>query len=288
MTRPLSLPLVLSLWLVACGGSPAAGDDAGMHARDGGGGADTGPAASGHVTGGVIYHSVNRLAAMTSGDPEYTMIDVDIHSQAALAASATATPLATAPLQTTGCGTSGMCPFDVGGVTLASASGGLVVGLRDGHSPALWVPTWTGTASAADVTSAGDSFADARAFIVSQHGFDDVLAPIAGVAPTDLLARGVVFGLVYDASGMPITGATVAVVGRSDVTIVYPNGNFSGTATSTTMQGSFMAVPAAAGTSVAELTFTVTPPSGSTLTWIQDQPALLAPGVLSFSLLYAH
>jgi hypothetical protein len=287
MTRLRAL-FVSIFVLVGCGGGTASGVDAGG-TTDTGPRSDSGPSTGVAVSGGIIYHSMNRLATEMSGTtPEYSQVTVDLLSQAALLSGST-TPLASVPI-TTGCMASGMCAFTLPSSDIASATGGLVIGLRDDRATPIWVPSWTGTASGADAAAAAaaGSLTDARAFIVSQEAFDLVLAPMTAVASAELLARGVVFGLVYDEAGRPITGATVAPAGRSDITIVYPNGMFTGTASSTTTQGAFLAVPAAAPSSPEELTFTVTPPSGSTLTWPTTQPALLAPGVLSFTLLYGE
>jgi hypothetical protein len=288
MTLRLLLVVASIVWVGCSSSDDAPAVDAAL--GDAGPMPDRGTPAGGTVAGGIIYHSVNRRATEMSGTtPEYSQIEVAIHSHAALLADADAAPLGTVPIPA-GCTASGMCAFSVPAVDLAAASGGLVVGLRDLRATPIWAPSWTNTAGADALAAAvaAGSLADARSFVVSQEGFDLVLAPMTTIAANELLARGVIFGLVYDEAGRPVMGATVAAAGRSDLTIVYPNGTFDGVAAATATQGAFMAVPAAGAPATAEVSFTVTPPAGSALTWTTDQPALLARGVLSFTLLYGE
>lgn len=283
MTRPLRLVSFFVAATLACGAEPAAPAAAPADARAA-------------VSGVAIHHSMNRLAATRTGrTPEYTGLTVEVVSVDALARGA-ADALASGPLVTSGCAAMGGCVWSLPDVALAGASLGLAARLRDGRATPLWVTTATGFASPADVAAAAASgrFEDGRSFAVSRDAIDAVIAPMVGLTGDEVMARGFVFGLVYnrydgraaDGSGAPVVGATVTA-SAPGLRIVYPNGMFSGTAAATANQGTFLAVPSAPGTP-ATTTFTVTPPAGQSLTWDATRVAVVAPGAVYFAPMYAR
>lgn len=296
----LLLSLVIT-GLAACGDGDAAPTDAGPTA-------DVGPfadaviqASDGSVTlaGVSINHSMNRLASMQTGrTPEYSNLTVEAVSVDALAAAgASAAALAGGALDTAACTGMGGCAWSVGGASLAGVTLGLAARLRDNRaSGQLWVTTATGFASPEEVTAAArsGSYTNGRAFAVSRDAIDTVIAGLVGLTGEEVMARGFIFGLVYntysgssaDGSGQPVVGATV-VASRAGMRIVYPNNTFSGTASATASQGAFLAVPEAVGAS-ATTSFTVTPPAGMSQTWDATRTMVVIPGAVYFAPMYAR
>jgi len=288
--------ILLSLCAVslnACGSGDTTAPDADAPRADGG---DASSATGATVSGLSISHSMNRLATMHTGrTSEYSNLSVEVVSVDALAGGgASAAALSSGPLNTSACGTMGGCPWSLGGVNLANISMGLAARLRDGRiSGQVWVTTVTGFASPSDVAATAQSgrFEDGRAFAVSRDAIDTVVAPMVGLTGDQVMERGFIFGLVYngrsaDGSGQPVVGATVAASDAS-LRVVYPNSMFSGTASATANQGAFLAVPSAPGAAAAT-SFTVTPPTGQSLTWDSTRASVVMPGAVYFIPMYAR
>jgi hypothetical protein len=119
-----------------------------------------------------------------------------------------------------------------------------------------------------------------------------VIAPLTGFTADELMARGVLFGLVYSNTqssgerGEPVSGATVTP-SDDNVTIVYPTGNFSGKTSATAPQGVFLAIPKTTDT-VKTASFTVKPPSGESQTWDASRLGFFKPNTLYFHVMYAN
>ncbi|MDB4928074.1 MAG: hypothetical protein JWM10_558, partial [Myxococcaceae bacterium] len=258
------------------------------------------PAAGTATLSGVsINHSMNRLAAALTGrTPTYGDLTVEAVSVDALAEhGASAAALGASPLDTAACAGMAGCPWSVGGASLADATLGLAARLRDNRpSGQLWATTVTGFASPAETAAAAQSgsFTNGRAFAVSRDAIDAVIAPLVGLTGAEVMARGFVFGLVYnpasgsaaDGSGQPVVGATVTA-SRAGLRIVYPNNTFSGTANATASQGAFLAIPEAAGGTVTT-SFTVTPPAGMAQTWDATRTTVVTPDAVYFAPMYAR
>jgi hypothetical protein len=278
---------VAAVCLSACGSDASSDDDGGGAPPDAGTGVST-------VSGKLINHSLNRLAAQKTGETaDFSGLRLDVVGQDALLAG-DVTGLGGGLLDTSGCGAMGGCAFRFGGVDLAGASEGLVARVTDTRtSDPLWVTTETWTLGADDLAAlqaSGGDFADARAFALSRGAVDAVIAPLLGLDADELMARGLVFGLVYDGvsadgSGAPVAGATVAP-SLAGMRVVYPNAMFSAAQSATGGQGVFLAVPDAAGPA-ASITFAVTPPAGSTATW-DATPAVVHAGAVYFLRLYSR
>jgi hypothetical protein len=285
-------PLLLCAAL-ACGeraGATSSGETAGS--GGGGGGAATGPV----MTGAVIYHSLNRLAAEKSGvTPDYSALTISILGEGALLTDPVGSPLATGPLISSGCPMKGGCPFSFANIDVSGASIGLAARVADTRSAPVWVTTETGSMSTAKLATfqkSGGTYDGGRAFALSRDAIDSILAKLVGLSGDEVMARGLVFGLVYGSassstmSGEPVPGATVKPSG-SGLTVVYPTTKFDSTQATTGGQGAFLLVPAAAGAPTS-VTVTVTPPSGQTLTWDAAQAAVLRPGAVYFMTLYPN
>jgi hypothetical protein len=271
-------PLVLAT-LVGCGDSSS----------DGNGGSGGGSGTGVTVSGGVVYHSLNKLAMTTA---EYSELEVALVGESALLAGDT-NAIASQPLATTPTMTTGQTPFSFSKLDLSGASGGVFARISDTRSTPLWVTTETSSIDAATLSglTSGTTYSSAVGFALSHDALAGPIATLAGTTGDALLASGMVFGLVYggidtDGSGTPVTGATV-VPSSTDYTIVYPNSMFTATQASTGGQGAFFAIPSSASASPRSVTFTVTPPSGQSLTWDATLPAVVRPGAVFFLRLYA-
>jgi len=148
---------------------------------------------------------MNRLAATRTGrTPAYSGITLDIMAVDALTTGAAAV-LGSGPLHKTMCAAMGGCAWSIADVGLRGAALGLAV---------------------------------------SRDAVNAVIAPMVGLTGDEVMARGLVFGLVYnrydgrsaDGSGAPVAGATVTAAGRA-LRIVYPNNMFSGTVSATASPG---------------------------------------------------
>lgn len=268
--------VLLAFGLCACSGDDGAGS----------GGGDASGSGVVEVSGGTIYHSINRLATELSGDiPDYSGLAVELFALESLQTNANPRALASTPLPS-GCSTTRSCDWTLGEVNLGTVKEGLVARLADPRSEPIWVSTFTRFLDATELAAAKNAGqTDAgRAFAVSREAVRVVLEPIAGLDAEELLARGFIFGLVYDPSGAPISGATVEP-GNPDLTIVYPNDRFTGVEAETTMQGAFLAIAFEAD--AAPTTLTVTAPS-SGLTWDPSELGLTVPGSIYFALLVAN
>jgi hypothetical protein len=245
------------------------------------------------LTGAVIYHSLNRLAAEKGGvTPDYSALALSILGEGALLTDPLGSPLATGPLASSGCPMMGGCPFSFANIDYSGASVGLAARVADTRSTPVWVTTetgWMSTAKLAAFQKSGGTYDGARAFALSRDVIDSILAKLVGLSGDEVMARGLVFGLVYSTqssstmSGEPVSGATVKPSGTG-LTVVYPTTRFDSTQATTGGQGVFLLVPAAAGAPTS-VTVTVTPPSGQTLTWDAAQAAVLRPGVVYFMIL---
>lgn len=238
-----------------------------------------------------MYHSLNKLV-MTKA--EYSGLEVALVDEGRLLADAGAAPMAKVALDTSANQTTGQTKFSFPGVDLSGASIGIAVRVSDTRATPLWVTTETSSidaAALASIQSSGAGFSSAVGFALSRDGFDGKVATLAGVAADELLARGVIFGLVYDGisadgSGTPVAGATVTP-SDATFTVIYPTGNFSGTQASTANQGVFFAIPSAASAAPRSVTFTVTPPAGQSLSWDTTLPAIVRSNAMFFLRLYA-
>lgn len=272
--RALAVLLAVPL-LFAC-------DDA---STDGTGGSTDG------VEGGVVYHSLNKLVMTTA---EYSGLEVALVDEGKLLADANAAPIAAVALDTPANPSTGQTKFAFPGVDFTGASVGVAVRVADTRATPLWITTETSSidaAALASMESSGGGFSSAVGFALSRDAFDGKVATLAGVAPDELLARGVIFGLVYDGisadgSGTPVTGATVAPSDAS-FTVIYPTGNFSGTQSTTGNQGVFLAIPSASSAAPKSVTFTVTPPAGQSLAWDSALPAIVRANAMFFIRLFA-
>lgn len=278
--------------LVACGG------EAGSSTSGSGGGSSSsttsgsGGAAAGKMTisGHVVSHSLNKLATQKTGvTPDYSALTMSLYGHDALLADPAAAPLATTPLVTTGCSMNPGCAYTFSAVDLSGASGGIAIGVSDTRATPIWVTTETNTFNAAELASyqaSGGAYDLGVGFALSRDAVDTVLAGLVGLTGDELLARGLVFGLVYStaptatSSGEALAGATVEP-STSGYTVVYPTANFSATQATTGGQGAFLLVPSAAA-APASVTVTVTPPAGSTLTWDATQTAVVRKGSIYF------
>lgn len=280
---------------LGCGAAPDAAD-AGPDATHDDAAPDAPSGARGVVSGVAIYHSMNRLAAQRTGNtPAYSGLTLEVASVDALARGA-ADALGGAPFDSAACLAMGGCAWSLPDVALPAVTLGLASRLRDGRATPLWVTAATGIASPAEAAAAAASgrFEDGRAFVVSRDAIDAVVAPMVGLTGDEVMARGFVFGLVYDragsraadGSGTPIVGATVTA-SAPGVRVVYPNNMFSGTVGATASQGAFLAVPSAAGAPVT-VTFAVAPPAGQSLAWDATRAAVIAPGLVYFTPMYAR
>lgn len=275
--------------LVACGAATIA---LGL----GCGGDDTTPApASGKlsITGGNVNHSMNRLAEEKSGKTaEYSQLEVQIVSNDALAKDANAAALATAALNTTAC--QKQCSWTFDGLDVTGVTLGLSARIRDTRtSGAQWITTVTTAIPQVNVTSAtqsGAAYKLGHSFGVTRDAIDTVMAPMVGLTADEVLARGVVFGIIYSTaeaegtSGTPLVGATVTPADPA-VTIVYPNGTFSGTSEATAAQGAFFAIPKA-GTPSGTLAYTINNPAGQTLKWDATNVGVIVPGSMHLVPIY--
>ncbi len=296
MKHSLTLLTLLGLSLAACGQDDvvAAPYDAGDASPVA---VDVSPDAQATTSGVAINHSMNRLAAGRTGrTPAYNDITLEIASVDALTAGSAAV-LGTTALNTSACSAMGGCAWSVAGVELSGATLGLAARLRDNRTAsALWVTTATGFAGPADVNTAGTTglYGNGRAFAVSRDAIDTVIAPLVGLTGDEVMARGFIFGLIYnryeggagDGSGTPVVGAAVSASVPS-MRIVYPNNMFSGTVGSTASQGAFLAVPDAPGGALA-VRFLVTPPRGESLSWDATRVTVSAPGLVYFTPMYAR
>jgi hypothetical protein len=256
-------------------------------------GDDTRPARLRDMSGNVVYHSLNRLAAQRTGRmPDYSDLTVELFSQDALLAGPAAAPLASHSLDTTSCqGPNGSCTWSFPSVDTASVHTVLLSRIADRRDAnPLWVTTTTNAASAAELDGA-NAITGRTAFALSRDAVGVGIAHLTGLTADELLARGFVFGLVYEPrsatrdSGEAVIGATVTAT-SGWLEIVYPTGNFGDTASSTGNQGVFLAIPTSGETGVRQSRFTVTPPSGRALTWYAPA-APIVPGSVSFLLLFA-
>jgi len=247
------------------------------------------------TAGFTINHSMNRLASMRTGRTvAYEQLTLEVASADALIAGGS-TALGTTPLDTTACPAMGGCAWSVANIALGGVTLGLAARLRDNRATPLWVTTTTGFASPANLNTAAGTgrFDNGRAFAVTRDAIDGVIAPLVGLSGDEVMARGFVFGLVYDrasdasadGSGAPVMGATVAS-NSAGLRIVYPNNMFSGTVASTGSQGVFLAIPNAPG-AAGPVTFVIAPPGDRTLTWDPHRVAVTAPGVVHFTPMYA-
>jgi hypothetical protein len=241
------------------------------------------------INGGVVYHSVNKLVMTTA---PYTELEVALVDEGKLLADADAAPIASAPLD--GASTTGKSPFAFSTLELTGASVGVVTRVRDTRATPLWLTTEASSVDAAalaELQSKGGTFDDAVGFALSRDALDGSLAALAGVSSADILARGMVFGLVYDGqeadgSGAPVAGATVAA-SLATGSVAYPTAKFDATQAATGGQGAFLFVPSDASATPRGVTFTVTPPAGSTLSWDATLQAVVRPGAVFFLRLYA-
>jgi hypothetical protein len=287
-SRILALGIALS---GAAGGSGCSSDPAGMSFTCDVSGKNTGGLID--VQGGVIFHSMNKLASGRSGKAiDATGLAAEVVDLGDLAEGAELAPLSEASLSGDECvnATSGSCGFCFVDTNIEGNTEGVGVSVRDTRtSDKLWLTTVRGAASAEDLAalqSAGAPLDTAWPFAVTRDALDTVVAELTGVSGDELMKRGVIFGLIYstpstsEASGEPVAGATVTP-SDGDVTVVYPTTKFNGVGSTTGGQGAFIAFPSAPGAATTT-TFTVNAPSGETHTWDAAQVAHFAPGVMYF------
>lgn len=288
-TRTIVAPFVLGLHLVACTETESPVCPEGGKNADG----------LIDIGGSVIFHSMNRLATERTGNEvEYEHLLVEIVDLNALSSSEDITPLARFSLSTEGCGGSGseLCAYCSGATSIAGITGGIGTVLRDDRtSDAVWMRAITGIATKeqlAELQNAAKPLDPRNAFAVTHDALESVIAPLTGLTADELMARGVIFGLIYSNTqssgerGTPISGATVTP-SDDNVMIVYPNANFSGKASETAKQGVFLAIPKTVDT-VKTTSFTVKPPAGESQTWDASRLGFFSPGAVYFHVMYAN
>lgn len=264
----------LALALAACGTPTDTAADAGTTPFDAGTPATT-PIA---VSGVAASHGLNQVGAVHSGHAvDFTKMVIGIVNPATVIANPDAPPLAGGALNTEAANCpGGYCAWTFPTVDIRSVTLGLVAVVDDTRPAAdrLWVKTATGIASGTTLAALRASKAPivgATAFAITK----DTTAGIAAFATVigkvitaaDLEARGFLIGTVVGkkSEGYPaIAGATVSI-GAETVDIIYPNATFTAPGTSTSATGTFIAIPKAAGTVIAQ--WTVTKPAGDARVW---------------------
>jgi hypothetical protein len=198
------------------------------------------------------------------------------------------------------------CAWSLSPVNIAGIQLGLVGKLEDLRTTnPIWVKTGTGAGTAAFINMEKVSKAPitGRQLFAVSVGTQTALATFvstvltqtdagAALTGTEMQARGYLIGHIVgklSEGAPPVAGATVALPSGSaaagQMDIIYPNATFTGAGTSTAPHGIFLAVPKASGTPTAIVAgWTVTPPTGSTLTW-QTYLAGTQPGA-AFVLLF--
>jgi hypothetical protein len=283
-----SLVVTLSLFAAACGGG---GSSTPPH-NDGGTDAVDAPASEGGailvtVSGSAAPHPLNAALAPSTADGGFTMINVAVVDPALVIANPNGPPLQGGPLDTSpsNCGDAG-CAWSFNDVDISHITLGLVGILSDARTTSpLWVKTGTGAGTAADIAAVQRSpmpitnrplFAVSTMMEAALATFAAAAIPDGNLHPGDLTVRGFMLGTITDklsVGATPVAGASVSVAPAAAalIDIVYPNADFSGAGTTTASHGTFLVVPKLVdggppGPIVTQ--WTVTPPSGSTLTWI--------------------
>jgi len=245
------------------------------------------------ISGVAAPHPLNAALMQTA---DFSMIKVAIADPAATIIDPSAPPLGSMALDTSAgnCDpTTGACKWSLPGIDITKQTLGLVGTLEDTRTgdARLWVKTGTGMGTAADlaaVRAAPAPITNRQAFIVSRK-LEAALGQFVGAvlkkafAPGDLEARGFLIGHIVDklsSAPMPagVAGAKVSTLadcgmaaadaGASTSTcldIIYPNADFSGAGTATSVTGIFLAVPRA--TMPVVTMWNVVPPTNDTRGW---------------------
>jgi hypothetical protein len=288
-SRHILVPFAVGLNLMACTESDSPACPEGGKNADG----------SIDVGGNLVFHSMNRLATERSGkEVEYSHLVTEIVDLNAMSNSVDAAPLAQISLATDSCGgsSSDPCAYCSSNTNIESNTGDLGAMIRDDRTnDAVWISAVTGIATneeLLELQAAGKALDPRTAFAVTRDAVDSVVAPLAGLNGDELMARGVLFGLIYSTTqssgdrGEPVAGATVTS-SDDNVTIVYPNTNFSSTTSATAGQGVFLAIPKVAGASKTA-SFTVKPPSGEAHTWDATRLGFFMPNTMYFHVMYTN
>jgi hypothetical protein len=260
------------------------------------------------VSGFAAPHPLNAALAPSTADGGFTMINVAVVDPSTVLSNPSAPPLAGGALDTaaSNCGPVSVgdagasgdaaapdaavaspfmgCAWSFNDVNITNIVLGMVGILSDARtSNPVWVKTGTGAGTGTEIAAVRLSprpITNRQLYAVSVE-MEAALATFAASAipgsnlhAGDLTTRGFMIGTItgkISEGATPVAGATVTAAAASQFDILYPNATFSGNGTSTASHGTFLAVPKL-GDSGAPApivsTWTVTPPTGSSLTWI--------------------
>jgi hypothetical protein len=245
------------------------------------------------VDGHTIQHSLCEKASELSGEPiDASGLLIELIDPAALGDSGI--PVATQPLDTS---IPGGQPADWSftGAALPDTSDALLASITDSRDQdPLWVTTYATIADAATLDDLRASYGRiqyVRTFALTRDVIDSVVAPLLGFSGDDLLARGLLIGIVVDQAEScgeqpPAVSDCTVSADRPEITISYPNSTVSGLADETAKQGMFFAVPDAAG-SPSTASFSVTPGLFDSREW-DTSSVWIVPGAVSVQLFVAR
>ena len=236
------------------------------------------------VSGVAAPHPLTAPVGMNPAT-DFSMLAVAVVDPVAVLADPNATPLAGGALDTSAgnCGTSG-CAWHFDNVDISKISIGLVGVVDDTRTPAasrLWIKTGTGAGSIDFINMIIANpmpITGVPLFVVSK-ATEARLALGAAAALSDpaivagsLETRGFMIGTVLskrtDSPPTPVEGATITTADTAmRLAILYPNATFNGFGAATASHGMFLAIPKSATSSAVVTDWTVTGPSGGSLTW---------------------
>ncbi|MBK9262388.1 MAG: hypothetical protein IPM54_21620 [Polyangiaceae bacterium] len=242
------------------------------------------------VEGLTIQHSLSKK----SGNPvDLTNLLVELVDPASFADPATEKPLASQKLDTSTLGGS-PASWSFTSVDLLDTTNTLLASIKDGRTEnPLWVTTYANVADAArldELRASNGAIADVRTFALTRDAIDAVVAPVLGQSGGDVLARGVLIGIVVDPADacgdpQPAVSDCTVTTDRQDVTISYPDSRVEGLTDETANQGMFFAVPNAVGMA-STANFTITAGSFDSREWATTS-AWIVPGRVTIQLFVA-
>ncbi len=245
------------------------------------------------VTGFTIQHSLSKKAAEASGQAlDLSNLVVDLIDPGLEGDDGPLT-LASAPFDTSG--SQGPFPWSFSGIDVPTTVSALMASIRDGRtSDPLWVTTWAFQATNASLTQLRETsgaLGDVHTFALTYDTLYYVIGPLVGLSGDELLARGMVLGVVSDQASScgeaaPAVSGRVVTSSQSDLTIYYPNSTVSDLSDETANQGIFFAIPNAPG-GIVQASFSVTSDADDSLQWEVDAPAWISPDVVTIQVFTA-